>query len=45
MSTARLNDALKKKYAAKLHTETDPLELLRANCLSRGAAGIKGFGR
>jgi len=44
-ATARLNRELKAKMAQTKKTTSDPVELLRANCLERGASGIKGLGR
>lgn len=44
-ATARLNKELIARYEKQKVTAKDPVELLRAHCLSRGAAGIKGLGR
>ena len=44
-ATARLNRELKAKMAQVKKTATDPVEMLRACCLERGASGIKGLGR
>lgn len=44
-ATARLNKELMAKYEKQKVLAKDPVELLRAHCLSRGASGIKGFGR
>ncbi|OAF70359.1 Calcyphosin [Intoshia linei] len=44
-ATARLNQELKEKYTKISETSKDPIELLRAQCLCRGASGIKGLGR
>lgn len=44
-ATRRLNAELVKKYSAIENISTDPIEKIRAQCLSRGASGIKGFGR
>ncbi len=44
-ATQRHEDELIQKSKRKAETETDPVELLRLKCLSRGAAGIKGLGR
>jgi len=44
-ATARLNQELIDKFMKIKYTSQDPLERLRAECLSRGAAGIKGLGR
>ena len=43
--TARLNKELKEKYEKAKKTAKTPIEYLRCQCLSRGAAGIKGLGR
>jgi Ca2+-binding EF-hand superfamily protein len=44
-ATARLNKELMAKMTKLKATTTDPVEKLRAACLERGAAGIKGLGR
>ncbi|XP_064386901.1 calcyphosin-like protein [Halichondria panicea] len=44
-ATQRHEDELMQASKRKAQTETDPVELLRLKCLSRGAAGIKGLGR
>lgn len=44
-ATKRLNKELMQKMAHVKATTTDPIELLRAACLERGANGIKGLGR
>ena len=44
-ATQRHEQDLKQKSARAAETVTDPLELLRLKCLSRGASGIKGIGR
>jgi Ca2+-binding EF-hand superfamily protein len=44
-ATARLNKELMAKMAKLKQTTSDPIEKLRAACLERGAAGIKGLGR
>lgn len=44
-ATKRLNNELMAKMAKIKMTTEDPVELLRASCLERGAAGIKGLGR
>jgi len=44
-ATARLNKELIARYEKQKLTAKDPVELLRAHCLARGAAGIKGLGR
>ena len=43
--TARLEEELKEKSAKAAKTANDPIEKLRAQCLARGASGIKGLGR
>lgn len=44
-ATSRLEKASMKKFEDLKRTTKDPVELLRAHCLARGAAGIKGLGR
>jgi Ca2+-binding EF-hand superfamily protein len=44
-ATKRLNKELMAKMAKVQQSTTDPIELLRASCLSHGANGIKGLGR
>jgi Ca2+-binding EF-hand superfamily protein len=44
-ATRRLNNELVAKMARIKATTDDPIELLRASCLERGAQGIKGLGR
>jgi calcyphosin len=45
MSTARHEQELKDKANRAQFTATDPIERLRAKCLSRGATGIRGLSR
>ena len=45
MATSRHEEELKRKALAASVTATDPIELLRAKCLARGANGIRGFSR
>ena len=46
MSTsARHDKELQIKAAKALKVSTDPIEILRARCLQRGATGIKGLAR
>ncbi|CAF4082028.1 unnamed protein product [Adineta steineri] len=42
-ASARLQKELERKATIALATTTDPLERLRAECLKRGAQGIKGL--
>ena len=44
-ATQRHEQELKQKSADALKKATDPMEILRLKCLSRGASGIKGIGR
>ena len=44
-ATARHQAELKKKAELAIKTTTDPIELLRAKCLARGANGIRGLSR
>jgi len=44
-ATARHERAMKEKYKKASMTETDPVKKLQAQCLMRGASGIKGIGR
>ncbi|KAI3386993.1 hypothetical protein SNEBB_004800 [Seison nebaliae] len=44
-ATARQEKELIERSRATLQTTNDPIEKLRAACLSRGAHGIKGLGR
>ncbi|RLV98219.1 hypothetical protein DV515_00011015 [Chloebia gouldiae] len=45
MGTARHDQEMSIKAIRSLPKITDPLERLRLQCLARGSAGIKGFGR
>jgi len=42
--TGRTHQRMMAEYEKQKTTATDPLELLRAHCLARGASGIKGIG-
>lgn len=44
-ATKRLNKELMARMAKVKQTTSDPIELLRASCLERGASGIAGLGR
>ena len=44
-ATNRSSREMKMKYEKIKASTKDPLELLRASCLSRGASGIKGLSR
>jgi len=44
-ATERHEQEMKQKSAEAAKKATDPLEILRHNCLARGASGIKGLGR
>jgi hypothetical protein len=44
-ATARQEEELKKKALKTLQVSTDPIEILRARCLARGANGIRGLSR
>ena len=44
-ATKRLNNELIARMTKVKATTKDPIELLRASCLERGASGIKGLGR
>ena len=44
-ATVRTETEMKSDAKKKLQVTTDPMEKLRLQCLSRGAAGIKGLGR
>eukprot|EP00053_Salpingoeca_punica_P002499 m.38133 g.38133 ORF g.38133 m.38133 type:complete len:210 (+) comp11611_c0_seq1:75-704(+) len=44
-ATQRSETEMKRKMAAVLQATKDPIEKLRCQCLSRGAAGIKGIAR
>ena len=43
--TARKEYELKQKAKQTLKTSEDPIEILRAKCLARGADGIRGLAR
>lgn len=45
MATARSQEELKRKAEKSIATSKDPIEILRAKCLARGANGIKGLSR
>lgn len=42
-ATARQEEELKKRAMKAIQTSTDPIEILRAKCLARGANGIRGL--
>ena len=42
-ATARQEEELKQKSLKAMQTTKDPIELLRAKCLSRGTHGIRGL--
>lgn len=44
-ATCRSNREMMLKYQKMKHSTKDPIEQLRAQCLCRGATGIKGLGR
>ncbi len=44
-ATSRMNRDLMQKSQKALKNAKTPIEYLRAQCLSRGASGIKGLGR
>lgn len=44
-ATARHQQELKQKAMKVIQTSDDPIEILRAKCLARGANGIKGLSR
>ena len=44
-ATARHQAELKKKAQQAIKTSDDPIEILRAKCLARGANGIRGLSR
>lgn len=44
-ATARHQEELKRKAMKAIQTSTDPIEILRAKCLARGANGIRGLSR
>eukprot|EP00039_Didymoeca_costata_P015295 m.257635 g.257635 ORF g.257635 m.257635 type:complete len:212 (-) comp16191_c1_seq8:70-705(-) len=44
-ATSRHENEMKQKYAKMAVTEQDPAKKIQAQCLSRGAHGIKGIGR
>ena len=45
MATTVRERELKEKAAKVLKTSEDPIEILRAKCLARGANGIRGLSR
>lgn len=45
MESARAEKEMMRHNQRKAMTATDPIEKLRAQCLARGASGIKGLGR
>lgn len=44
-ATSRHQAELKKKAELAIKTSDDPVEILRAKCLARGANGIRGLSR
>lgn len=44
-ATARHQEELRQKSMKVIQTSHDPIEILRAKCLARGASGIKGLSR
>lgn len=44
-ATARHQEELKQKAMKAIKTSADPIEILRAKCMARGANGIKGLSR
>jgi hypothetical protein len=44
-ATARHQEELKRKALETIKTAEDPIEILRAKCLARGANGIRGLAR
>jgi hypothetical protein len=44
-ATARKEQELKQKALKTIQTSGDPIEILRAKCLARGANGIRGLAR
>ena len=44
-ATARHQEELKRKAQLAIQTSSDPIEILRAKCLARGANGIRGLSR
>lgn len=44
-ATARHEEELKRKALKAIQTSQDPIEVLRAKCLARGANGIRGLSR
>lgn len=44
-ATARHQEELKRKAMKAMQTSQDPIEVLRAKCLARGANGISGLSR
>lgn len=45
MATERSQEELKRKANLAMQTSKDPIEILRAKCLARGANGIRGLSR
>lgn len=44
-ATTRHQEEMKRKAMKVIQTSEDPIEVLRAKCLARGASGIKGLSR
>ena len=45
MATARTQEEMKRNAEKAIATSKDPIEILRARCLARGANGIRGLSR
>ena len=45
MATPRSQEELRRKANLAIQTSSDPIEILRAKCLARGANGIRGLSR